>query len=95
MNASRPTAPGLSERFLSSDCASRFLASYGCRVAPKTLAKIRCVGGGPVFRRFGRLVVYLESDLLAWAKDRISEPRQNTASNPPQTLRRNARLIAD
>lgn len=41
--------------------AARFLG-----LAPATLAKLRCVGGGPVFAKFGRAVVYDRTDLEAW-----------------------------
>jgi len=39
-------------------------AHIGC--SPRTLEKRRQVGGGPVFLKIGRSVVYLQSDLDRW-----------------------------
>jgi hypothetical protein len=41
------------------------------RVSPRTLEKMRVVGGGPRFRKFGRRVLYAASDLESWANERI------------------------
>jgi hypothetical protein len=38
----------------------------------KTLEKYRVVGGGPVFRKHGRLVVYEVADLDSWSAERKS-----------------------
>ena len=35
-------------------------------LAPATLAKLRCVGGGPLFAKLGRAVVYTVADLETW-----------------------------
>lgn len=40
------------------------------RVSPRTLEKMRVVGGGPRFRKFGRRVLYAASDLESWANAR-------------------------
>ena len=45
----------------------------------KTLAKLRCVGGGPVFRRFGRLIRYDTNALDVWAQGRLSGPLRSTS----------------
>jgi len=52
--------------------AARFLG-----LATSTLNKRRITGGGPVYRKFGRKVVYAETDLLTWAD---SARRQSTSS---------------
>jgi hypothetical protein len=36
----------------------------GLRAA--TLAKMRCMGGGPAFVKAGRRVLYRRSDIMAW-----------------------------
>lgn len=46
---------------------------------PATLAKLACIGGGPVFRKLGRFPVYLAEDLDAWAQSRLSEPVASTS----------------
>ena len=35
-------------------------------LAAATLAKLRCVGGGPLFTKLGRAVVYTVDDLEKW-----------------------------
>ena len=35
-------------------------------IAVATLAKMRCIGGGPLFVKLGRRVVYRRSDVIAW-----------------------------
>ena len=42
----------------------------------RTLQKWRCYGGGPPFRKVGRSIRYLLSELLAWIE---ADPRRNTA----------------
>ncbi|MFC3444402.1 helix-turn-helix domain-containing protein [Sphingobium rhizovicinum] len=51
--------------FLTNSEAAEFL-----RLSPRTLEKQRVVGGGPPFRKFGRRVLYAQSDLQKWAEDR-------------------------
>lgn len=41
--------------------AARYLG-----LAHATLAKMRCLGGSPVFLRLGRKIVYCRADLDAW-----------------------------
>jgi hypothetical protein len=59
--------------------AAQFLTSHGYRTAPATLAKLACLGGGPVFRSFGRKPLYQAADLLAWAEARTTPPRHSTS----------------
>jgi hypothetical protein len=61
------------------DAAEYLLSKYGFG-AERTLAKLACVGGGPLFRKAGKLVVYLPSDLDAWALSRLGPPRRSTAA---------------
>jgi hypothetical protein len=60
--------------------------------APRTLAKLRVLGGGPPFRKIGRLVVYDPSDLMAWAGSKLSGPCRSSlmtrASRSPLMPRR-------
>ena len=67
------------ERCLDRRQAAQFLTDRGYRTAPATLAKLACVGGGPLFRSWGRKPLYLASDLLAWAEARTSGPRRSTS----------------
>jgi hypothetical protein len=47
--------------------------------SPKTLAKLAVTGGGPVFRKAGRIPVYDDEDLNRWAIGRISQPMRSTS----------------
>ena len=51
----------------------------GIPCSEKTLAKLACIGGGPVYRRFGRIPLYLTVDLDAYAEAKISKPVQSTS----------------
>ena len=59
---------------------ARAAASFiGLAVA--TLAKLRCVGGGPAYFKLGRKVLYRRSDLAAWLNARrVSNTTEAAAS---------------
>jgi hypothetical protein len=63
-------------------------------LAPATLAKLRCLGGGPAFLKLGRKVSYNRSDLIEWRDARrvrntteaaLALPRRLT--DPPEDSR--------
>lgn len=60
--------------------ATEYVRKQGLPVAKNTLQKFASVGGGPVYRRFGRQAVYLASDLDAWIARKLSAPRQSTSA---------------
>jgi N6-adenosine-specific RNA methylase IME4 len=70
----------VSQQYLRPPQAARFLLeNYGFG-AVRSLAKMRVVGGGPIYRNLGRrLVVYLRADLVAWAEAKLSQPRRSTS----------------
>ena len=47
--------------------------------APETLERLRCTGGGPVFHRVGRKILYHRDDLDRW----ISAGRIASTSSGP------------
>ena len=59
--------------------AATFLRERGYPTTSATLAKLACIGGGPRFRSFGRIPLYSEDDLLAWAEARTSPLRRSTS----------------
>lgn len=60
--------------------AAEFLRGMIGIGSPKTLSKMRCVGGGPHFHRIGeRMIGYTEDDLREWAASRVSEPLASTS----------------
>jgi len=62
MDASVET-PLSDSQYLRTTEAARFLG-----LSRRTLEKWRCVGGGPVYFKFGRVCLYRLSDLTAWAE---------------------------
>lgn len=59
--------------------AAKYLSSkYGC-CTERTLAKLASVGGGPLFRKVGRLVFYARPDLDNWMLERMSAPMRSTS----------------
>ena len=71
--------------------ASQYLttaeAALHLDLSPTTLEKYRTVGGGPKFRKFGRLVKYKIADLDAWGDSRTCE---STSDDTYTALRRTA-----
>jgi len=78
--------------------ASHWLRGHGVRRAPATLRKLRCIGGGPLYRLFNGRPYYTEQDLVDWVEARLSTPRGNTSEADPAvppaeiTTRRKRRL---
>jgi hypothetical protein len=70
--------------------AAAFLTARGYRTAPATLAKLACIGGGPVFESFGRRPLYREVDLLAWVQARSTGPRHSTSDPGAKSSHREA-----
>lgn len=66
------------DSYLTRGSASEFLFVKGFQVAPATLAKLACIGGGPVFISFGRRALYAPAELLRWAESR-ARIRKNTS----------------
>jgi hypothetical protein len=70
----------LSITYLRRRAAAEYLREQrGIPCSEKTLAKLACIGGGPLYRRFGRIPLYLIADLDAYANAKISEPVQSTS----------------
>ncbi len=65
------------------DRAAEYLRSvYGFRSA-RTLAKLRCIGGGPTFMKAGpSIVLYTKGALDVWARTKISAPIASTSESP-------------
>jgi hypothetical protein len=53
---------------------------HGLTIAKATLNKLRCIGGGPAFRKFGRSVMYDRTSLDAWAEQKLSPERASTSA---------------
>jgi len=68
--------------------ASEFLTASGYTTAPATLNKLRCIGGGPAFEKFGRRPLYSERSLSEWVQSRTTDPLRSTSDK-----KNTARLI--
>jgi hypothetical protein len=51
----------------------------GIPCSEKTLAKLACIGGGPVYRLFGRIPLYASLDLDAYADSKLGKPVRSTS----------------
>jgi hypothetical protein len=60
-------------RYMATEPAARYLG-----LSPRSLEKMRLTGAGPVFRKFGRRVLYAMEDLEAWAQAQ----RRRSTSDP-------------
>jgi hypothetical protein len=77
--------------------AAQFLCEAGFPISAGTLSKLASIGGGPLFQSWGRLPMYAEDDLLAWANARLSarlrvaSERRRHAAEEPKAARRGRR----
>jgi hypothetical protein len=71
------TIPDTLDALLTRRDAAAALTAAGYPVARATLATRAVRGGGPPFRRFGRVPLYRWGDLLDWAQSRLSPPTQS------------------
>jgi hypothetical protein len=71
--------PDTTDALLTRRDAAAALTAAGYPVARATLATRAVRGGGPPFRRFGRVPLYSWGDLLAWAQSRLSPPICSTS----------------
>jgi hypothetical protein len=55
------------------------LTAAGYKTSEATLATKACRGGGPPFRKFGRVPVYRWGDSLAWAQSQLSPLMRSTS----------------
>jgi hypothetical protein len=66
-------------RLRTAEASSYLIETHGLPVAPATLNKLRVVGGGPAFQRFGRAILYHCDALDAWALAKLGQPLQSTS----------------
>jgi hypothetical protein len=68
------------QKLLRRKAASDYLReTHGLERAPSTLAKLAVIGGGPIFRRAGRIPLYSTDDLDSWAISLLSGPMRSTS----------------
>ncbi|MFO1102476.1 MAG: hypothetical protein U1E20_06205 [Methylocystis sp.] len=69
----------MNTKFLRRTEAAEYLKMRYGHGSPKTLAKLAVIGGGPAFRKIGRIVVYEPAALDEWALSRMSAPIHSTS----------------
>ena len=57
------------------EAAAYLTEEKGLKTSKNTLQKWVTTGGGPLYRRFGKLAVYLEQDLNDWVEHKLTAPR--------------------
>lgn len=66
-------------RYLRRNAAGEYLKTKFGFGSAKTLAKLACVGGGPVFRKAGTAALYEAADLDTWALAQIGPAQTSTS----------------
>lgn len=61
------------------EASEYLLLQHGVKCAPATMSKLRSVGGGAEFQKFGATPVYQKEALDRWALDRLGSPRRSTS----------------
>jgi hypothetical protein len=64
---------------LTLDKGAAALSELGYPGTKATLATLACRGGGPLYRRFGKRVLYRWSDLRDWAAARCGAAIRNSS----------------
>lgn len=67
------------KRYRRIDASEYLKATWGLSYVPNTLAKLATLGGGPPMEYAGRIPLYPQDGLDAWARSKIS-PRVNSTS---------------
>ncbi len=65
--------------YLRREQAAAYLQKRVGAYTTDTLAKMAVVGGGPKFRRIGRIPLYTVADLEDWLSSRLSPPVASTS----------------
>lgn len=66
-------------RLRRAEASEYLLTTHGVRRAPATLAKLACLGGGPLFVKMNHAPLYDPRDLDAWVAARTSAAVANTS----------------
>jgi len=64
---------------LTREALAQALTSHGLPIAANTLRTKATRGGGPPYRKFGRVALYQWGDALAWAEGRLSPALGSTS----------------
>ena len=70
----------IDKQYLTREEAAEYVSRTGVTISKNTLTKFATVGGGPVYRRFGKRALYTRDDLDAWITERMSAPMRSTSA---------------
>jgi hypothetical protein len=80
------------ERLRRRGAAAEYIrCEWGIPCSPKTLAKLAVIGGGPEFRKAGRVPLYPEDALDDWARRKLGPRIRSTSEVSEVESMRNAR----
>src|SRR5262245_29364863 len=84
----------LPRRMLRRSEAARYVTdSFGIPLSPKTLAKVAVIGGGPEFRKVGRVPLYEVEALDEWVRSRLSRPVTSTSQLARRATNSEAKVV--
>jgi hypothetical protein len=67
-------------RFRRREAAARYVSEkWGLPCSKSWLAKLAVVGGGPLYRKAGKVPLYQDVDLDHWAEARLGPTRRSTS----------------
>ncbi|MGA3064692.1 MAG: hypothetical protein ABSD90_15980 [Methylocystis sp.] len=66
-------------RYLRRKAAAEYLKSCYGFGSENTLAKLACIGGGPLFHKAGKAALYEPAALDEWAVSKIGEAQRSTS----------------
>lgn len=70
-NTTKNTEEHKITQYLTKKQAAEFLTNeLGLPTSDKTLSKYICVGGSPIYQKFGERVLYTKENLIKWAKSK-------------------------
>ncbi len=72
---------------LQTNALAKALTESGYPTSPATLATKRSRGGGPPYRRWGRIPIYTWGEALEWAQNRLGEPHCSTSVEDAASVR--------
>jgi len=80
MQTDRTDTPHRSERLLRRSEAAEYVENKrGMPCKKTTLAKLAVIGGGPTFRRAGRVPLYSPDDLDSWVDGKLGPKVRSTS----------------
>lgn len=82
MNTTKNENAELDRLLRRTEAAEYVTATYGFPCSPRTLAKLACVSSdGPPFRMAGRIPLYPQHGLDAWARSKIGPLVRSTSEH--------------